>query len=105
MASKTVPHTYCACGKRAFTSEHNAEKAMGRARTKRNRAADKHGSRRGVYRESRYYECPESGLFHLTSQSRREFATANQVTKPALTWEEFLRSQGQVSVDIGGVAA
>lgn len=72
---KTVDFRSCACGaKRAFASEDQAEKALGRAQAKRNRMGDKRGTRRGLERENRYYEC-DFGGFHLTKQSRRERMT------------------------------
>ncbi|GGN40247.1 hypothetical protein FHR83_007078 [Actinoplanes campanulatus] len=68
---KTVSHTWCdTCEKRGFTCEHDASKALGRARTHRSRAADKAGTRRGMRVENRHYECP-AGLWHLTGMSRR----------------------------------
>ncbi|WP_367135855.1 hypothetical protein [Saccharothrix sp. HUAS TT1] len=70
---KTVAHVWCdTCGKRGFEDEHDAEKALGRARARRERNADRinPASRRGMKRENRYYECSE-GLLHLTEQSRR----------------------------------
>jgi hypothetical protein len=71
--TKTVDYRYCECGlKRGFRSERDADKALGRAQAKRDRAAESRGTRRGSYRESRYYEC-DYGLFHLTSESRRHF--------------------------------
>lgn len=66
----TVPSAPCACGKKGF-EEHAIDKALGKAQAKRNRTFDKSGSRRGMVRESRFYECEESDLFHLTSMSRR----------------------------------
>lgn len=73
MSNKTtVPHVWChECGKRAFANQRLARKALGKAQAKRNRLADKQGSRRGMARENRYYnDCP-NGLFHLTGMSRR----------------------------------
>lgn len=60
------------CGKRGFRSEHAADKALGRAKAKRNRVGDSLGTRRGLKTENRYYEC-EYGLFHLTSESRESY--------------------------------
>ncbi len=69
---KTVHWMSCPCGvKRGFETAHDAEKALGRAQSKRNRMADKAGSRRGMERENRFYEC-RFGSWHLTKQSRRE---------------------------------
>ncbi|MEO6085710.1 MAG: hypothetical protein ABIQ18_21610 [Umezawaea sp.] len=71
--AKTVPFEWCdTCEKRGFVDEHDAEKALGRARARRERWADQNtpGSRRGMKRENRFYECPE-GLLHLTELSRR----------------------------------
>lgn len=48
-------------------SEHDAEKALGKAKAKRARV-------RGAQMESRYFMCDE-GYYHLTSQSRRTFQT------------------------------
>ncbi|MFC4089320.1 hypothetical protein [Micromonospora sp. GCM10011541] len=73
MSSKhTVDHIWCPdCQKRGFESQHLASKALGKAQTKRNRLADKAGTRRGMNRENRFYnDCP-NGLFHLTGMSRR----------------------------------
>jgi hypothetical protein len=67
-----VPYVWCeACSKRGFYDEHDADKALGRARAYRSRLADKAGTRRGMYRENRYYTC-QLGWYHLTSMSRRE---------------------------------
>ena len=69
---KTVQWQTCPCGiKRAFETAHLADKALGRARTKRNRAGDKAGSRRGLERENRVYTC-RFDMWHLTKQSKRE---------------------------------
>lgn len=68
---KTVEHVWCSsCGKRGFAIERLADRALGRARAKRNRMGDARGTRRGLTRESRFYECPE-GLFHLTHESHK----------------------------------
>lgn len=65
----------CKCGaKRDFMSRHGAEKALGKARAKRTRRADTHGTRRGLKIESRAYQCPEGG-WHLTSESRSTYMT------------------------------
>lgn len=74
--SRTVPHTWCdKCDKRGFYDEHDADKALGKAQTKRNRTFDRNsaGTRRGMKRESRHYECG-NGFYHLTEESRRVFA-------------------------------
>jgi len=64
----------CKCGiKRDFMSKRNAEKNLGRARAKRTRRADAHGTRRGLKVEGRVYQCPEGG-WHLTSESRSSYA-------------------------------
>ncbi|MEU7570293.1 hypothetical protein [Micromonospora sp. NPDC049240] len=76
MSNKTtVAHIWCSdCSKRGFTDRNLARKALGRAQAKRNRLADKHGTRRGMNRENRYYnDCP-NGLFHLTGMSRKDVA-------------------------------
>ncbi|MEV4642742.1 hypothetical protein AB0J80_35900 [Actinoplanes sp. NPDC049548] len=71
MSKHNVPHDWCrTCQKRGFYNERDASKALGQARTHRNRLADKAGSRRGLARENRIYRCPE-GYFHLTGMSRR----------------------------------
>jgi hypothetical protein len=68
----TVPHVWCGdCGKRGFADHHLADKALGKAKAKRNRLADKAGTRRGMNRENRYYDDCPNGLFHLTGMSRR----------------------------------
>ncbi len=73
MKTRTVAWETCACGsKRGFSSEHDAEKALGRARTKRNREGDERGTRRGSHVESRSFECAE-GNWHLTSESKRSY--------------------------------
>jgi hypothetical protein len=73
MTAKAVDFRACACGvKRAYGDERLAEKALGKAKAKRHRAGDRKGTRRGLYRENRYYEC-EYGMYHLTSQSRTEY--------------------------------
>lgn len=64
----------CRCGKRGFADERDADRALGRAQTKRNRAVEATGSRRGLYRENRTYMCDMSDLYHLTSMSRRTHA-------------------------------
>jgi hypothetical protein len=82
---KTVTFHACPCGdKRGFASEHDAEKALGRAKTQRLRSADTRGTRRGSYVENRYYEC-DWGSFHLTSESRKSYQshTANHYLKVA----------------------
>lgn len=62
----------CACGagKRDFMTRHNAEKALGKAQTKRTRRAGE--SRRGLKVEHRAYNC-ELGGWHLTSESRSSY--------------------------------
>lgn len=69
--SKTVPFVLCSCGKRGWEDEHDAYKALGRAKVKRTRNAPRAGTLRGVHRENRVYPCPESSLYHLTAMSRR----------------------------------
>lgn len=76
MARKnTVPFVKCECGKRGFEDEHDAEKALGKARAKRERTFAGAESRRGMYRENRTYWCEVGEVFHLTEQSRRSFET------------------------------
>lgn len=95
MKTKTVPFDLCSCGKRGWWEERDAEKALGRAKAKRNRAFDKNGmSRRGMVRENRIYECHEGEMFHLTSQSKRE---NNEQMQPVLTWEQYLAQQGSAA--------
>lgn len=72
--SKAVPYVKCECGKRGWVDEMDAEKALGKAQTKRNRAATM-GTRRGLHRESRTYYCDYGDCYHLTSQSRRTYQT------------------------------
>lgn len=88
--NKTVPFITCACGKRGWEREEDAEKALGRARTKRKRARGQ-VTQRGLYLENRIYWCDEGELLHLTSQSRRE----NQVQRSGgqLTWDQWLQQQ------------
>ena len=79
--SNKVRWTRCSvCGKHGFHDEHDAEKALGKAQAKRDRLFASSPSRRGMHRENRYYDC-ENGLYHLTSQSRRNF---NRITGVAL---------------------
>lgn len=78
--NKTVPFVKCECGKRGFLEEWEAEKALGRAQTKRNRVGDACGTRRGIKRESRTYWCEMGDVFHLTEQSRRTFQSYSGVT-------------------------
>lgn len=93
---KTVAFRMCACGKRGFVDELDADKALGRARAKRRRQMDGRASRRGVVTmESRTYKCEIGDLFHTTSQSRREYN--ERAAAPALTWQQFLATQGQVA--------
>ncbi|GAA0946068.1 hypothetical protein [Actinocorallia libanotica] len=73
MGFKTVDFRPCPCGKRGFEDERQADRALGRAQAKRNRTADRHGTRRGIERERRYYEC-EFGTFHLTHKNREREA-------------------------------
>jgi hypothetical protein len=74
MSKTTIDFRSCPCGvKRGYDTEDAARKALGKVRTKRNRAADRRGTRRGIALENRYYEC-NYGSFHLTSQSRSEYA-------------------------------
>lgn len=63
-------------GKRSFYDEHDAERALGRARSRRQRQGDARGSRRGFRTESRYYYCEDCDGYHLTAQSRREYQRA-----------------------------
>lgn len=73
----TVVWQRCGCGKRGFSSELLAHKALGRAQARRNRQYDRNGTRRGLVREGRVYQCEDSGMYHLTSQSRRAFVDAS----------------------------
>lgn len=71
--NKTVDWRKCDCGqKRGFAFESDAMKALGRAKTKRTRRADAQGTRRGVYVESRCYECAY-GTWHLTSLNKSSY--------------------------------
>lgn len=71
--NKGVEWRSCQCGiKRGFTSERDADKALGRAQAKRNRRADATGTRRGQHIERRFYQC-DFGLFHLTSENRSSY--------------------------------
>lgn len=64
---KSVRHVTCqSCGGlRGFLTERDAEKALGRAQSKRARV-------RGTQMETRYFEGP-CGLWHLTSVSAKHF--------------------------------
>lgn len=65
----------CKCGiKRGWATERDAERALGRARAKRNRRADAAGTRRGQHIEHRVYDC-ELGRWHLTSENRKSYDT------------------------------
>lgn len=89
---KTVQWKVCPCGvKRGFENAHLADKALGRAQTKRNRAGDKAGSRRGLERENRTYEC-RFGSWHLTKQSKRE-----HVDLMAMLQEQYASEIGLVA--------
>ncbi|WP_411120573.1 hypothetical protein [Streptomyces sp. x-19] len=73
MTITAVGFKTCACGaKRGYDDERVAEKALGKAQAKRHRAGDRKGTRRGLHRENRFYEC-SFGLYHLTSQSRAAY--------------------------------
>jgi hypothetical protein len=69
--------------KRDFMTERNAEKALGKAQTKRTRRADAHGTRRGLKVETRAYQC-EFGGWHLTSENRRSFEDRNANIMPLI---------------------
>lgn len=71
MNSDWVP-CKCDAGKRDFMTRHNAQKALGRAQSKRTRRADATGTRRGLKVESRAYQCLEGG-WHLTAESRKSY--------------------------------
>ncbi|MEU3050901.1 hypothetical protein ABZ705_31135 [Streptomyces sp. NPDC006984] len=76
MTIRAVAFSRCQCGKeRGYDDERTAEKALGRAQAKRDRAGTRKGTRRGLYRENRFYEC-DYGMWHLTSQSRAEYLGA-----------------------------
>jgi hypothetical protein len=68
---KSVEFRICECGAgRGFSDTRLADRALGRAQAKRNRRADQRGTRRGMERENRFFEC-SYGQFHLTQQSKR----------------------------------
>lgn len=77
----TIEYLTCECGKRGFDTERLARKALGRVRTWRRRRL---GDLAGIHIESRTYMCPDSGLWHLTGESRRHYmdrtSTSPQVT-------------------------
>ncbi|WP_327292485.1 hypothetical protein [Streptomyces sp. NBC_01198] len=80
MGTKTVEWRPCECGiKRGFGSRRDAEKALGRAKAKRTRRADAHGTRRGLEIENRHYRC-DYGFFHLTKESRKSFEERQAVS-------------------------
>lgn len=59
----------CATGKRPYRDHEQAIDALHRAETARHRAESRgHATRR---RETRAYECPICGRYHLTSQVAR----------------------------------
>ncbi|AXQ61113.1 hypothetical protein SEA_HANK144_60 [Streptomyces phage Hank144] len=63
----------CKCGiKRGWATKRDAERALGRARAKRNRRSDAIGTRRGQHIEHRVYQC-ELGYWHLTSENRKTY--------------------------------
>lgn len=72
--NKVARHSTCVTGKRSFFSEREAERSLGRSRTKRLRRQEQRtGTRKGVSDlETRYYECWECEGFHLTSEHARE---------------------------------
>ena len=78
MGKDDVKHVVCLCGKRAFFTRRDAEKALGRTQHKRRSRFDKHGTRRGLEVENRYYECDqvEEQVFHLTHMNRRDVIAA-----------------------------
>ncbi|MFI0985049.1 hypothetical protein [Streptomyces exfoliatus] len=76
MSVKSAEFRTCRCGgKRAYEDERTAEKALGRAQAMRHRVGDRKGTRRGLYRENRHYQCVY-GMWHLTAQSRAEYLGA-----------------------------
>lgn len=96
MAKKVVAFERCLCGKRGWADENDAEKALGRAQSKRRRAMESAGTRRGVVKvESRVYPCEVGDLLHLTSESRREYN--DRVVVPTLTWEQWQINEGKVA--------
>ena len=66
-------NTFTACNysQRGWGDEQQAKKALGRLRTKRQRGADRHGSRRGLALENRTFRCPDCSMFHLASRSHK----------------------------------
>ena len=59
--------------KRSYPNERAAERALGRARAKRQRVFDaRAGSRRGLRLENRTYFHDDCGWWHLTATSQRE---------------------------------
>ncbi|MEV5136283.1 hypothetical protein AB0K71_15565 [Streptomyces syringium] len=76
MTIRAVAFSKCQCGKeRGYDDERVAAKALGRAQAKRDRAGARKGTRRGLCRENRFYQC-DYGMWHLTSQSRTEYLGA-----------------------------
>lgn len=70
---KKVKYDICPTGKRAYAEERDAERAMGRARARRERFGAARGTMRGLKVENRIYWCRICEGHHLTEMSRREF--------------------------------
>ena len=62
---KTVAHTWCEVAAKRSFAEHDAEKALGRAKAKRR-------GQRGGKIENRAYYCSACDGFHLTQMSKRQ---------------------------------
>lgn len=76
--ARKLDYIGCVSGKRSFVDEIDADKALGRARTQRQRFGDARGSRRGLKIENRTYYCRACDGWHLTEMSKRDF---NQVAE------------------------
>lgn len=72
--ARRMNYSICpAVGKRSFETEHEAHRALGQARTRRQRHGDAVGTRRGLKVERRIYWHDECDGYHLTEESKRTF--------------------------------
>ena len=71
--ARKLDYIGCPTGKRSYVDEREAERALGRARARRQRYGDARGTRRGLKLENRTYWCDECEGHHVTEMSRRDF--------------------------------
>lgn len=81
---KTVEHDWCEFAQKRSFSEHEADKALGRAQAKRYRRAG--ATRRGIGNvENRHYYCGACDGYHLTHQSKRQhYSIMDELAKLAV---------------------